>query len=565
MNRLAALVLSSAVAATSVGSTPQGVLGSVKVNISDAAHNIENVLDNLDKDKVKDVQGILKSAYDAVSESNVVKAASKRPAESGDKDDPIKEPEDPVKVKSEEKVLKEKPSEKIYAEDNKTEVIKSETPKLKASDKANKEKKKSDTKDKGKKSQEKKNQEKKNQEKKSQEKKDHDRNKNNRKKHSSDKAKSEEYYSWSKDRLNEEKYGHYHDRDDDMPYGGCRFHDDYMPYDGYRFNDRDEDDMSYGGNHYRLEYRGQKPFFGFCIIDENEEAKPFIGVPLPDDAEDYGSYGSFSLYNAPDWDPSEGPEMIPGFFEFQSSQEQKTEKVFQVALLQSLTIGQYDGVISVEELKKHGDIGIGTFEGVNGEMIYLDGVMYQALGDGSVVEADDAETVPFATVAYFNQDLIIDDVSAKNLDDLKDQLDKIVEENGSNQFYFIKAEGDFEDIQVRSELKQEKPYKTLDAALKTDQREFSYEDVSGTIVAIYFPSYMGTLNTPGWHFHFISDDTSKGGHVLGLTGFSGMIEGSKMNQFEMYCPDSDTFNKEDLSVDQSDRIKSVEQKSMNEE
>ncbi len=239
--------------------------------------------------------------------------------------------------------------------------------------------------------------------------------------------------------------------------------------------------------------------------------------------------------------------------------ETDRDKVYQVALLQSLTLGQYDGVITVKELKEHGDIGIGTYEGVNGEMIYLDGEMYQALGDGSVVVADESETVPFATVGYFDKDDEIKDVKVQSLDAMKEELNELVKENGKNQFYFIKAEGTYENILVRSELKQEKPYKTLDEALKTDQKEFEYENVDGTVVAIYFPDYLSTLNAPGWHFHFISDDKEKGGHVLDITNFEGDIKMSEMNQFEMYCPDTDTFNDEDLSVDQSARIKSVEQ------
>ncbi len=55
------------------------------------------------------------------------------------------------------------------------------------------------------------------------------------------------------------------------------------------------------------------------------------------------------------------------------------ESIYQVALLQSLAQGHYDGIVTVEELKTHGDTGIGTFEGVNGEMIVLDGVVYQAI------------------------------------------------------------------------------------------------------------------------------------------------------------------------------------------
>ena len=71
-----------------------------------------------------------------------------------------------------------------------------------------------------------------------------------------------------------------------------------------------------------------------------------------------------------------------------------SESIYQVALLQSLAQGYFDGSITVVDLKTHGDTGIGTFDGLNGEMIVLDGVVYQAIGDGSVVIPDDDETVP---------------------------------------------------------------------------------------------------------------------------------------------------------------------------
>ena len=56
-----------------------------------------------------------------------------------------------------------------------------------------------------------------------------------------------------------------------------------------------------------------------------------------------------------------------------------TECICQVALLQSLAQGHFDGITAVSELKTYVDTGIGTFEGVNGEMIFLDGVIYQAV------------------------------------------------------------------------------------------------------------------------------------------------------------------------------------------
>ncbi len=234
------------------------------------------------------------------------------------------------------------------------------------------------------------------------------------------------------------------------------------------------------------------------------------------------------------------------------------ETIYQVALLQSLTQGYYDGIIKVSELKEHGDIGIGTFEGVNGEMIVLDGKVYQALGDGTVQKAADDETVPFSNVTFFDSDEKEEISKIKDINALKDILTKTVEKNGKNMFCFVKLSGEFEKMNVRSELKQEKPYKTLDKALATDQREFNYKNIKGTVVALYCPDYMDGLNTPGWHFHFISDDKEKGGHILELAFDKAEAEYDITPEFDMCLSDNGDFQKMELAKDVSGAIKKVE-------
>ncbi len=243
-----------------------------------------------------------------------------------------------------------------------------------------------------------------------------------------------------------------------------------------------------------------------------------------------------------------------------SAQQPETarETIYQVALLQSLTQGYYDGIIKVSDLKKHGDTGIGTFEGVNGEMIVLDGKVYQALGDGSVQVADDNETIPFSNVTFFDKDLSATLAQTNDINSLKETLTKTVSDNGKNLFYMVKITGEFKKMNVRSELKQEKPYKSLDKALATDQREFNYENIKGTIVALYCPDYMGGLNTPGWHFHFISEDKTKGGHILELAFDSAQAEFDATQGFDMVLSENNEFQGMELSKDVSDAIKKVE-------
>jgi len=237
---------------------------------------------------------------------------------------------------------------------------------------------------------------------------------------------------------------------------------------------------------------------------------------------------------------------------------QDTETIYQVALLQSLTQGYYDGIINVSDLKTHGDIGIGTFEGVNGEMIVLDGKVYQALSDGSVQEAADTETVPFSNVTFFDSDVTADMTEIENMAAFKSALDKTVSEKGKNMFYMIKVNGTFEKMLVRSELKQEKPYKTLDKALETDQREFNYENIAGTVVGLYCPDYMSGLNAAGWHFHFISDDKTKGGHILELSFKKAKAELDITPSFDLALSDNADFQSMELAKNVDDAIKKVE-------
>lgn len=235
-----------------------------------------------------------------------------------------------------------------------------------------------------------------------------------------------------------------------------------------------------------------------------------------------------------------------------------TESIYQVALLQSLTQGYYDGIIKVSDLKQHGDTGIGTFEGVNGEMIVIDGKVYQALGDGTVQEADDDETVPFSNVSFFDSDISVNLSDINDIESLKSTLDKTVEDNGRNMFYLVKIDGTFEKMFVRSELKQEKPYKSLDKALETDQREFNYENITGTIVGLYCPDYMAGLNAAGWHFHFISDDRTKGGHMMDISVKNAKAQLDITKSLDLFLPEESDFQSMELAKNVDDAIKKVE-------
>ena len=104
-------------------------------------------------------------------------------------------------------------------------------------------------------------------------------------------------------------------------------------------------------------------------------------------------------------------------------------KYYQVSTLQALALGFSKSVITVKELLRHGDMGLGTFEDVDGEMIVLDGKCYRAKNDGNVVPAEDERGVPFASVCCFHSERLEKLGRMDTIDRLKEWLTLRIEED----------------------------------------------------------------------------------------------------------------------------------------
>lgn len=239
-------------------------------------------------------------------------------------------------------------------------------------------------------------------------------------------------------------------------------------------------------------------------------------------------------------------------------QEHDHDTICQISLLHGLLNGDYNGSISIGELKTYGDMGIGTFDGLDGELIMVDGVIYQAKGDGTVETPDDSMTIPFSNVTFFEPDEQLTVTDIDSFQALTEALDDKVEQLGVNRFYMVRIDATFSQMHVRSEYAQEEPYEPLVDVLETDQTFFDYEDIQGTVVALYCPVYMSELNNAGWHMHFISADRTQGGHVLDLSCDEAVITIDITDNFEMLLPDSSYFADTDFSVDRSDDVRRAE-------
>lgn len=234
--------------------------------------------------------------------------------------------------------------------------------------------------------------------------------------------------------------------------------------------------------------------------------------------------------------------------------------MYQVSTLQALAMGYSRSVITVEELLKHGDIGLGTFEDVNGEMIMLDGCCCRATDDGTVVMAEPDRGVPFCAVTFYSDDNADPIGEMSDIDQLKQLLDIRIDEDFSlNSMHVARIDGFFRKICARSESAYRSHHVSLKDILGNTQTEFYFSDIRGTLVCVHFPDYMDGINAPGWHMHFISEDRKYGGHVFDMVLEKGTMNINKISQIHIQLPNALDFDTYSLKEASQDEIKEVEQ------
>lgn len=234
--------------------------------------------------------------------------------------------------------------------------------------------------------------------------------------------------------------------------------------------------------------------------------------------------------------------------------------MYQVSTLQALALGYSRSVVTVRELLRHGDTGLGTFEDVDGEMIVIDGHCYRATDDGSVTEANDDTGVPFASVAPMTSPLEFKIGATGNIDELKQLLTLKIEEGFAlNSMHIIRIDGSFSKISARSEKGTHAHHVTLKDALSVTQKSFEFDNIEGTLICVYYPDYMDGINAAGWHLHFISDDRTKGGHVFDLSMEQGTARAVRLTAIEINLPSEPAFDTYALKNASDADIKKVEQ------
>lgn len=184
--------------------------------------------------------------------------------------------------------------------------------------------------------------------------------------------------------------------------------------------------------------------------------------------------------------------------------------VYLSAPIIALVEGFYVENTTMTLIKEHGDFGLGTFNYLDGEMVVLDGNIYQIRADGKVYSVRDDEQSPFACVTFFSPDTFDDigeDHTPKGFYELLNMLIP-----SENMLYAIRIDGSFSHVRTRAVPRSEN-YKPLVEAT-SHQPVFDFYDVKGCLAGFYTPRFMESLNAPGYHMHFLTEDRQHGGHLI---------------------------------------------------
>ena len=231
-----------------------------------------------------------------------------------------------------------------------------------------------------------------------------------------------------------------------------------------------------------------------------------------------------------------------------------SDVVYQYSTINALLEGVYDGEMTCGRLLKNGDFGLGTFNALDGEMVVIDRAVYKIRSDGKAYRMSGSEATPFAVVTAFEPNMIFN-IEHDGGPTLEELLEFKVPE--SNLIQAIRIDGHFKYVKVRSVPKQKRPYRRL-ARTVEDQSVFELKDVRGTLVGFLIPDHFANVNMPGYHFHFITEDRSRGGHVLKCRTGHVQMQIDEVSELHLVLPENGDFLRARLAGDRSAELEKAE-------
>ena len=189
--------------------------------------------------------------------------------------------------------------------------------------------------------------------------------------------------------------------------------------------------------------------------------------------------------------------------------ERSINSVYLSAPVNAMLKGFYEENTMLGDLKKHGDFGLGTFNNLNGEMVMLDGIIYQLHADGKTYPVEDHVQTPFACVTFYSPTVVEEIEGNLDFNAFNAMLNRLLPSD--NMLYAIRVDGLFKQVKVWSVASQPN-YQPLSED-EQNRPVFEYENIDGVLAGFYTPKFIRALNFPGFHLHFLTADRKFGGHL----------------------------------------------------
>ena len=228
-------------------------------------------------------------------------------------------------------------------------------------------------------------------------------------------------------------------------------------------------------------------------------------------------------------------------------------QVIQAGTIDALLHGQYDSDITLAEVMRLGDLGIGTIAQLDGELMILDGTAWVAGHDTVLRQVPLTTRTPFAVACMFSPRISHEVDAPMGWSELTALIDALAEagigeagshtqagssrEAGSSYdaVIAVRIDGQFDDIGLRSVARQTPPYPPL-VEVVAHQTTWHVPSARGTLLGFRFPDATAGVEVPGYHLHFLSDDRTTGGHVLSLVLRHGTVSVDDCDDLHVALP-----------------------------
>ncbi|AKS67861.1 alpha-acetolactate decarboxylase [Staphylococcus schleiferi] len=230
--------------------------------------------------------------------------------------------------------------------------------------------------------------------------------------------------------------------------------------------------------------------------------------------------------------------------------------LYQHGTLGTLMAGLLEGTMSVKEVLEHGDSGLATLTGSDGEVIFLNGEAYHANEHKEFVKLKGDEMTPYATITRFSADETYQTENKSSEDVLEEVKAHML---SANMFSSVRITGTFKKMHVRMMPGQEPPYTRLINSARR-QPEQTEENIQGTLIGFFTPELFHGIGSGGFHIHFADDARQFGGHVLDFEVDHVTVEIQNFENFEQHFPvHNRTFTETEIDYnDIADEIREAE-------